>query len=91
MIKIISARGTGKTHRLLDEAKRANGLVVCSNPAAMRKKSEYYGIKDLHFISYSEFLDSKNIEDKNVFIDELDQFLLHINKYILGYTITIED
>ena len=44
MYRIIEGRGTGKTLRLMLLAKENNGVIVCSNPHAMRQKAIAYGL-----------------------------------------------
>lgn len=89
MIRIIDGRGTGKTSKLMLLAKENNAVFVCSNPRAMKYKAEQYGINDVEFQSYYDFLDDHN-SINNYIIDEIDTFLKSINNNIIGYSLTNE-
>ena len=89
MIRIIDGRGTGKTSKLMLLAKENNAIFVCSNPRAMKYKAEQYGISDVEFQSYYDFLDDHN-STNNYIIDEVDIFLKSINNNIIGYSLTNE-
>lgn len=89
MIRIIDGRGTGKTSKLMLLAKENNAVFVCSNPRAMRYKAEQYGISNVEFQSYYDFLDDHN-STSNYIIDEVDTFLKSINNNIIGYSLTNE-
>lgn len=99
MYRIIDGRGTGKTSRLLLLAKENDGIVVCKNPDHMREKAYAYGLTGIDFISYQDFDRdvSESYESGNtyygkpVFIDELDNYLKHLQFNIQGYTISNED
>lgn len=90
MIKIVDGRGTGKTSRLLLLAKEYNGVIVCSNPNAMRVKAESYGLTGIPCYSYDDYWSSSTDLNYNsgvpVFIDEIDEFLAHWDYNIMGYT-----
>lgn len=90
MYRIIESRGTGKTSRLMLLAKENNATFVCSNPQAMRKKAEYYGISGIEFASYRDFV--TNIYDGNYVVDELEGFLKTImgDNTLIGYTVSLE-
>lgn len=90
MYRIIEGRGTGKTSRLLLLAKEYNAIFVCSNPYAMRKKAEYYGIDGINFVSYHDFI--TNIYEGNYVVDELEGFLKTImgDNKLIGYTLSLE-
>ena len=54
-------------------AKENNAIFVCSNPRAMEYKAKAYGINDLHFISYGEFLNEPILsKEGNYVIDEIE-------------------
>ena len=72
MIRVIDGRGTGKTSRLMLLAKEKNAIIACSNPNAMRIKSEGYGIVGINFISYYDYVNGNYPKGSMVFIDELD-------------------
>ena len=89
MIRIIDGRGTGKTSKLMLLAKENNAVFVCSNPRAMKYKAEQYGISDVEFQSYYDFLDDHN-SINNYIIDEVDTFLKSINNNIICFSLTNE-
>ena len=91
MYRIIDNRATGKTSRLMLLAKEQNGIIVCKDPIAMRKKAYDYGIAGIDFIPYHLYLPNERNDERPVFIDELELYLKSWNKNIAGYTISNED
>jgi hypothetical protein len=98
MYRIIDGKGTGKTSRLMLLAKENNGIIVCKNPEAMRKKAYAYGITGIDFISYIDFdidicaaYGSGSNYERPVFIDEIDEYFKQLNFNIQGYTLSNED
>lgn len=86
MNRIIDAKSTGKTKKLLEFASEQNAIVVCSNPYALEYKAKALGFYNLKFITYQHFLGESG--DGNYVIDELEE-LLKI-KNVIGYTMSIE-
>ena len=83
---IIGDNSSGKTHKMLEEAKKNNAVVVCKNPSAMNIKAQSYGIFGLEIVGYED-----NIKDKKVAIDELGEFLkYHFGADLDSFTMTIE-
>ena len=91
MYRIIDNRATGKTSRLMLLAKEQNGIIVCKDPIAMKKKAYDYGIVGIDFIPYHLYLPNERNDERPVFIDELELYLKSWNKNIAGYTISNED
>ena len=91
MIRVIDGRGTGKTSRLMLLAKEKNAIIACSNPNAMRIKSERYGIVGINFISYYDYVNGNYPKGSMVFIDELDYFVRSLGHNLSGYTLSNED
>lgn len=93
MIRIIDGRGTGKTSRLMLLAKENDALFVCNDPHSMEVKAHAYGITDIQFVSYYDYLRfNYNSKHKNVVIDELEAFLKCIlNGHLVGYTLSNTD
>lgn len=89
MIKIIDERGSGKTSRLMLVAKENNATFVCANPHAMEVKAKAYGLSDISFMSYHDFVTSYN--EGNYVIDEIDLFVKSImgDNELIGYSLTI--
>jgi hypothetical protein len=90
MYRIIDARSSGKTSRLMLLAKETNSAIACYNPPAMRQKAYAYGITGIEFIPYSDLFNG--YYDGNVLIDELEHFVTEfIDAKITGYSLTNED
>lgn len=70
---IIGANSTGKTRRMLEEAKKNGAIVVCKHPLHMQSKANGYGIYGLKFIGYEE-MNMGILEEDKVAIDELGEF-----------------
>ena len=90
MIKIIDKRGTGKTSRLFKLAQENDGVIVCKHPDKMRVKAYSYGITGIDFVSYDQYFNSPRFY-KNVYIDELTEFLKSYDLDIAGYSESEED
>ena len=89
MYQIIDKRGNGKTSRLMLLVKENNGILVCSNPEAMKVKADAYGFHDLEIISYLEYIQEIHSFHKPIFIDELENFVNILSYYQLaGYSLT---
>ena len=91
MIRIIDERGSGKTSRLMLLAKENNATFVCSNPNAMKVKAQAYGLSDINFISYHDFVTS--YEEGNFVIDEIELFIQAImgDNKLIAYSLTTGD
>ena len=70
---IIGKNNSGKTRKMLEEARRTGAVVVCKHPLHMQNKANSYGIYGLKFISYEE-MSTSIIEEGNIVIDELNEF-----------------
>lgn len=91
MYREIGERDNGKTKRLLEYAKKHKAIVVCSMPRAMEEKAREYGLGKIECISYTVFLDNaKKLGTEPIVIDEIENFLTHINPHIDGYTLGVE-
>lgn len=87
---IIGGNSSGKTRKMLEEAKRNNAIVICKNPYAMEIKAKSYGIFGLKFLMYEE-VTSEMIQGEKIAVDELKDFF----KYCFGvqldaFTMTVE-
>jgi hypothetical protein len=91
MIRIINQSGTGKTSQLMLLAKENNATFVCENPRAMRVKAQAYGLEDINFISYHDFLTS--YDEGNVVIDELELFVKSMmgDNKLIAYSLTTDN
>lgn len=87
---IIGENSSGKTRKMLEEAKKNGAIVVCKNPLAMRRKSDNYGLFGIKFISYDDMNDV-NICGEKISIDELGDFFYHFFGVELdSFTMTVE-
>lgn len=87
---IIDGNSTGKTRKMLEEAKKSGAVVVCKHPLHMQSKANSYGIYGLRFIGYEE-MNMDTLEEDKVAIDELGEFF----KYRFGvelnsFTMTVD-
>ena len=94
MYRVIKPRGTGKTKELMMRAitESTYPVILCSNPIAMKRKAEAYGIIGIDFKGYDEF--HSLTDDTNYYIDELELFIkYYFNEtgILKGYTLTNED
>lgn len=90
MFRIIDERSTGKTRKLIEEAYKNNGVILCLNPERMKEKAMAYKIPFVDFASYDNLIYyATNINKRPIYIDELEIFLSRYN--IAGYNMSIED
>lgn len=88
---IIDGNCTGKTRKMLEEAKKNGATVVCKYPLHMQDKANSYGIYGLNFVSYENFLDDISYGEK-IAIDEIGDFMM--NCFGVGldsFTMTVDD
>ena len=93
MYRIVGGRGSGKTYKLLEIANNSQGIIICSNPLAMREKARAWGFTEIKdFLAYQE-TESIQVDHKNVFIDEIEKYikLQFSDNRLKGYTYTFED
>ena len=95
MYRIIDKRGTGKTGRLLLLAKENDGVIVCANPERMRERAHSYGITGINYMSYTDYSEylcgyCGGLEEKKIFIDEIEVFLSYISPDIQGYSLSVD-
>ena len=90
MFRIIDNRATGKTSKLMLQAKENNGIFVCSDPHCMRTKAHAYGLTGFDIISYSDYHDHRYDTHKPIYIDELEIYLKNFGR-LDGYSLSNED
>ena len=93
MTRIIDEQGSGKTKKLMKLAQENNAIFVCENPSAMRYKAKAYGLGNIEFVSYIDFI-TEDYQDEKFVIDEIEHFLisaLATYKNIVGYSLTTGD
>lgn len=87
---IIGENSSGKTRRMLEEAKKNGAIVVCKNPYAMERKADNYGIFGVNFISYED-LDTHILNGDKIAVDELGNFFEHCYGVKLdAFTMTVD-
>lgn len=87
---IIGENCSGKTRKMLEEAKKSNAIVVCKAPVHMQSKANSYGIYGLRFMSYAEFLET-NLYGEKIAVDELGDFFKHcIGVELDAFTMTVD-
>lgn len=87
---IIGCNSSGKTRKMLEEAKKSGAVVVCKHPLHMQSKANSYGIYGLQFVGYEE-MNMAIIEDDKVAIDELGEFFKHhFGVELDAFTMTID-
>ena len=70
---IIGGNSSGKTRRMLEQAKKSGAVVVCKNPLAMRRKADNYGVFGVEFVGYED-MNMDVIDCDKVAIDEIGEF-----------------
>lgn len=73
---IIGENSSGKTRKMLEDAKNSGAVVVCKHPLRMNDKANSYGIYGLKFISYEE-MDMDIVDADKIAIDEIGEFFKH--------------
>ena len=87
---IIGENSSGKTRKMLEEAKKSNAVVVCKNPLHMHNKANSYGIYGLKFISYEE-MNMGILEEDKIAIDELSEFFkFRFGVELNSFTMTVD-
>lgn len=87
---IIGENSSGKTRKMLEEAKNNGAVVVCKHPLHMQSKANGYGIYGLKFISYEE-VNMGVIDCGKIVVDELNEFFKHrFGVELDSFTMTIE-
>ena len=87
---VAGLRACGKTtSAILNADLFGYNTIVMATPEYGRMKAEEYGVKGLTFISYKEFIEKGC--DQLFVIDEIDNFLLFLNKNYRGHTKTTID
>lgn len=87
---VIGANGSGKTRKMLEEAKKSDAIVVCKHPLHMQSKANSYGIYGLKFIGYEE-VNTFPLYGKKIAVDEIGEFFKHCFGVELdSFTMTID-
>lgn len=87
---IIGENSSGKTRRMLEEAKKSGAIVVCKNPYAMERKADNYGIFGIEFIGYED-MDARILNGDKIAVDEIGNFFEHCYGVKLdSFTMTVD-
>lgn len=87
---IIGGNSSGKTRKMLEEARKNDAIVVCKNPIHMQSKSNAYGIYGLRFVKYEE-VNAEMLSGKKIAIDELGDFFMYCYGAELdAFTMTVD-
>ena len=87
---IIGENSSGKTRRMLEEAKNSGAVVVCKHPLHMQSKANSYGIYGLRFVSYEE-MNADIVRGEKIAVDELGEFFKHCHDVELdSFTMTVD-
>lgn len=86
MFIVSGEKGSGKTRTLLEKAYAEGGVVVCTNPDAMRNRARGYGLIGLDTIAYGE----TSAAGKPVYIHDINKFIEYYMPNAAGYTLCID-
>lgn len=87
---IIGGNSSGKTCKMLEEAKKNGTVVLCKNPLHMQNKANSYGIFGLEFYRYDD-IGTDDVRGKKIAVDELADFFHYCYGVRLdSFTMTVE-
>ena len=87
---IIGGNSSGKTRKMLEQAKESGAIVVCKNPYAMEAKAKSYGIYGLKFLMHEDVI-SEMLNGEKIAVDELKEFFKHCFGVELdAFTMTVD-
>lgn len=88
MYRVVDARGTGKTFKLLEKANEVGGIIVCKNARGMREKAKTWGFDNIQdFVDYYPSVGYHY--EQPIFIDELEEYAKVLaGRTFAGYTYT---
>ena len=75
MISIIGQRGSGKTTKLFEQARKNNAMILTSNSHALRVKAHNLGYDDIEINGLGNLKNDDYSLDKPALIDECPYFL----------------
>lgn len=96
MINIIGPRGSGKTVRLLEEARKNNAMILTANSRALRTKANELGYRDVEINGFGNLDNDDYSIAKPALIDNCDAFLASLldefyGIEMIGFNITEEN
>lgn len=68
MYMIRGKRGTGKTKKCFERARKQNAALLCGNPAAMKEKAKALGFNDIEILGFADLKDTPR--DRKIIVDE---------------------
>ena len=77
MITIINSRGTGKSQKLLEAARKNNAIILTQDKRAFKVKAKSYGYDDIKILDYED------LENDNY--DLSQPILIHNADHVLNY------
>lgn len=87
---IIGGNSTGKTRKMLEDAKKSGAVVVCKYPLHMQGKANGYGIYGLKFVGYEE-MNMGIFDEEKIAVDELGEFFKHrFGVELDSFTMTVD-
>ena len=95
MISIIGARGTGKTTKLFEAARKNNAMVLTLNSHALREKAKALGYQDIEINGLGNLKNDDYSINKPALVDNAEYFLATLlDKYynidMIGFNVTEE-
>ena len=93
MISIIGPRGSGKTVKLFEEARKNNAMILTTNSHALREKARALGYNDIEINGFGNLKDDDYSLMKPALVDNCDIFLAgllekYYNIQMIGFNIT---
>lgn len=86
MYQIAGKRGSGKTTKCFERARKQNAIVLCENKRALRAKADSLGYQDIEIVELS---DMKNtVREQKVVVDEA--LLLFKNWLERAYSVKVD-
>ena len=95
MISIMGQRGSGKTRKLFEEARKNNAMILTINSHALREKARALGYTDIEINGFGNLKNDDYSLAKPALVDECPYFLAALlNKYygieMIGFNATEE-
>ena len=95
MISIIGPRGSGKTMKLFEEARKHNAMILTANSRALRQKAKERGYSDIEINGFGNLENDDYSISKPALIDECPHFLAgllekYYNIEMIGFNATEE-
>lgn len=98
MVKIVDVKDCGKTKKLLAECAKTNGVFICKHPERIQDKCIAYNLPLVEACHYDEAYkhmkldcwDFDTVPDRNIYIDELEEFVNRVIPNLKGYSMSYE-